>query len=245
MPHNDSKLIGIFGDRGSGKTLLLFYLIIKSNLPVFSNFHFYTDSTKKILNPRYNELHPEELLHMDANPKIIAITEAYEYFESRLGMGSFERYNSYMLFQSRKKRAHYIIDTQLDSTLDNRFTKLCDLIIVAEAEQEGFCYYCSNKKIIREFFITFKIAEKFWDLYDSWEIITTPQVERLGEQISLQNRTKLKEKLNELTIKFKEEYGELDNKKITHSLVDSFLLDKDESDVYSSFLYSWLQKPKK
>lgn len=241
--HNDSKIIATLGDRGSGKTLYLVYQALKSKLPIYSNFKFYQNDKQDILHPRYNELHVEEILHMDMNPKKILITEAYQYFENRLGMGSFQRYMSYMIFQSRKRRAHFIIDTQLDNTIDNRFMKLCDYIIIAEADYDGFNYYYTDKKSIGTFQIPFKMAEKFWNLYDSWEVIITPQVEDLGEKISLSNKPKLKEKLQILEKKFWAEYGNIDKIKITHAVVDNFILDCDENEVYGPYLYARLRKP--
>lgn len=248
--HMDSKLIGIFGDRGSGKSVLLTFFLLKSKLPFFSNYHIFNDEktelpyNERIPHPRYNELHVEELMKMPNTCGIVGITEAYEYFESRLGMGSFQRYMSYMVFQSRKKRKHFIIDTQLEDTIDHRFTRLCDYIIMAEVENWGFHYYCSNKKSIIEFGITFKMAEKFWNRYDSWEIVTTSQIEDLGKQIETTNRPKLKIKLNELEEKFWKEYKNIEQKKITHGLVENFLVDCEESDVYESYLYARLQKPR-
>lgn len=240
-----SRLILILGDRGSGKTLLLTRFVLKNIYPFYSNYKVYADDNKTKFHPLYNELHPEELLHLDMKPKKIAITEAYEYFESRLGMGSFQRYMSYIVFQSRKRGMDFIIDTQLDDTIDHRFTRLCDFIIIAEADIDGFHYYCSNKKNIEEFSISFKQAEKFWDRYDSWEVVMTPQIEELGKQIEITNKPKLKEKLNELAEKFYKRYGDdLKKNKITHSMVEYFLLDLEESDVYEPFLYAKLQSPK-
>lgn len=241
-----SKLILIFGDRGSGKTLLLTRFLLKNLFPFFSNYKVYKDDTRKEFHPLYNELYPEELLHLNVPQAKIGITEAYEYFENRLGMGSFQRYMSYIVFQSRKRGLDFIIDTQLDNTIDNRFVRLCDYIICAEAENYGFHYYCSNKKFITEFNITFKEAEKIWGKYDSWEVILTPQVEHLGKQIEVQNKEKLKSKLAQLEEKFYEEYGEdFKKNRITHAVVENFLLDNDESDVYGDFLYARLQKPKR
>lgn len=239
-----SRLILILGDRGSGKTLLLSRFLLKNKQPFYSNYKVYSDDSKTKLHSLYHELKPEELLHLDMQPKKIGITEAYEYFEARLGMGSFQRYMSYIVFQSRKRGMSFIIDTQLDNTIDNRFIKLCDYIIIAELDIDGFHYYCSNKKIIKEFIIPFRSAEKIWGKYDSWEVVMTPQIETLGKQIEVTNRKKLKEKLNELETKFYDLYGEdMKKNKITHALIEGFLLDIDESDVYESFLYARLQKP--
>jgi len=234
----------ILGDRGSGKSLLLTRFLLKSNKPFFSNYKVYEDNKKTKLHSRYNELHPEELLHLQVDSANVGITEAYEYFESRLGMGAFQRYMSYITFQTRKRKLSVYIDTQLDDTIDHRFTRLCDYIIISEATNYGFHYYCSNKKVINEFSIKFEQAEKFWDKYDSWEVIITPQLEELGKQVEVQNKPKLKQKLEELAVLFYEDYPHIEQKKITHGLVDYFLVDHEESDVYSSFLHARLQKPK-
>lgn len=245
-----SKLIMIFGDRGTGKTLLLTRFLLKNKSPFYSNYKVYEDNEKTKLHHLYNELHPEELLHLDLTPKKVAITEAYEYFESRLGMGSFQRYMSYIVFQSRKRYIDFIIDTQLDDTIDHRFVKLCDYIIVAELGEDGFHYYISDKKKVREVVLTFKDAEKLWNKYDSWEIVLTPQVEELGKQIEVQNKPKLKEKLKLLESKFNEVYKNIEKRKITHAVVENFLLECEGEeglgtnlDVYENFLYARLQKP--
>ncbi len=248
--HNNSKLVMILGDRGSGKSLLLARFLLKSSLPMYANFKVFAsakdkdkDELERELHPRYNELHPEELLHLNVDGANVGITEAYEYFESRLGMGAFQRYMSYITFQTRKRKLSVFIDTQLDDTIDHRFTRLCDYLIIAEAQSYGFKYYVSNKKFIKEFVITFEQAEKFWDLYNSWEVIVTPQMEDLGKQVEVQNKPKLKVKLAELSEKFYDKYGDLEKKKITHKLVEYFLLDCEESDVYADFLHAKLQEP--
>ena len=243
-----SVLILIVGDRGSGKTLLNARFCLKNQSPFYANYHVFSDNTKTKPHPLWHELHPEELLKLPIVAQKVSITEAYEFFESRLGMGAFQRFMSYIVFQSRKRKISFIIDTQLDDTIDHRFTRLCDYIIVAEAENYGFHYYCTNKHTISEFDITFKQAEKFWDLYDSWEVVTTPQIEDLAKQVEITNKPKLKQRLNELEKIFWETYDiDMEKKKITHALVDAFLLDLEppESDVYSSFLYARLQKPTK
>lgn len=245
ISHNNSKLILILGDRGSGKTLLLTRFLLKNKQPFYSNYKIYEKDDKKEMHHLYHELHPDELLHLDDSPKKVGITEAYEYFESRLGMGSFQRYMSYIIFQSRKRKMSFIVDTQLDDTIDRRLTRLCDYIIIAEIQDDGFHYFVTNKKWVKEFVITFKMAEKIWNKYDSWEVVMTPQVEELGKQIEVTtNRSKLKEKLEELSKIFYSEYGEdMKKNKITHALIENFLLEHDESDVYESFLYARLQKP--
>ena len=261
----ESQLIAIFGDRGSGKSLLLSWFLLKSKLPFFCNFHVFKDEKtelsydKRMPHPRYHELHPEELLEKkdidDINHinnfyrKRIGITEAYEYFECRLGMGSFQRYMSYVGFQSRKRHADLIIDTQLDDTIDNRFLRLCNYIIIAEPEEYGFHYYGTDRKVIFEFDIPTQDAEKFWNKYDSWEVVTTPQIENLRKEIEVEmNKPKLKENIKILENLFWSEYKGIEQKKITHGLIENFLLDHDDdfpnSGVYEGFLYARLQKPK-
>lgn len=245
---NESKLILILGDRGSGKTLLLTRFGLKSFLPFYANYHIYEDKEKNILHKRYRELHIEEILHMDNLPANILLTEAYEYFENRLGMGALERYMSYITFQTRKKKKNLIIDTQLDNTIDNRFMRLCNYIIFAEVETYGFHYFITDKKVISEFDIPLDSAEKIWGKYDSWEIVTTPQIEELGKQLEVQmNKPKLKDNLKKLEKIFREEYPTIEQKRITHGLIENFLLDHDEefpnSGVYEGFLYARLQKP--
>lgn len=244
-----SDLIIILGDRGTGKTLYLTRIALTSKYPFYANYKIYGDKKKTKLHSKYNELFPEEILMMDATPKRILITEAYEYFESRLGMGSFQRYMSYTVFQSRKRYIDFVIDTQLENTIDQRFLKLCDYVILSDIEDWGFHYYISDKRNIREFGITFKEAEKFWDFYDSWEISLTPQVQKLGVEIGLNNKSKVKEMLKKLEKRFWEEYPNIEEKRITHPVIESFLLDIDGEkefgtnlDCYETYLYAHIKK---
>jgi hypothetical protein len=247
--HEDSTIEIIFGDRGSGKTLWLTRAALKSHNPFFSNYKIYQDKDKEILHPRYNELHIEDILHMNNEVADLLITEGYEYFENRLGMGALERYMSYMIFQSRKKHKNLFIDTQLPNTVDNRLLGLVDYILYAEVVPYGFHYYCTDRKIINEFDIPIIDAEKIWNKYDSWEVVTTPQIEQLGRQMEVQmNKPKLKENLKKLEDIFREEYKNIDQKRITHGLIENFMLDHDDefpnAEAYESFLYARLQKPK-
>lgn len=251
LKHEDSKLIIILGDRGSGKTLLLTRFALKSHNPFYSNYKIYKNKEHTEFNyhDRYRELHIEEILHMNNEIADILITEAYEYFENRLGMGSLERYMSYMTFQTRKKHKNLFIDTQLENTIDQRFLRLCDYIIFAEIMPYGFHYYCTDKKIINEFDIPVVDAEKIWNKYDSWEVVTTPQIEELGKQMEVQmNKPKLKDNLRKLETLFWCDYPNIEQKRITHGLIENFLLEHDNdfpnAGVYEGFLYARLQKPK-
>lgn len=235
-----TRLIGIYGKVGSGKTLFATRMCLKSTVPFVANYQIFKDKEKEILDKRYNPLEVEELISLKINPAKVVIDEAYAWLECRIANSNINRYMSYILFQSRKRGLDFIITAQLEDTIDNRFTKLCDYIVMAEQIRDGFLYWISDRRHIRTFKISFKMAEFIWDRYKTEELIMPPQIENLRTQVEVLDRSKLKAKLDILEENYLSEYGS--KYKITHALVDNFLLDANESDVYSSYLYARLLK---
>jgi len=218
---------------GSGKTLLATDFALSSKTPVLANY--------KIESKNVALLDIGNLLHLPYNKCKVILDECYAYLESRMSMSKLNLYMSYILFQSRKRGIDFILTAQLASSIDNRFIQLADIIIVAQREKDGFKYYVTNNEIVKIFKITFVNAEKIWCRYDTSEVILPPQMQNLETEIQILDRKKLKIRLTELEKMFKKEYKDI---KVSHALVDNFLLDIDESDVYGSYLYARLQKPR-
>jgi hypothetical protein len=240
-------LIIISGDVGSGKTLLETEFALTSKLPVLANydigdFSINPDGTKKLIkrHPNIQLLDIGNLFHLPYPKCRVLLDEAYAYLESRVSMSKLNQYMSYILFQSRKRGIDFILTAQLTNSIDNRFNNLCDLNIVAQQIKGGFRYFVTNGVTIKILFMPYKKAEKIWNKYDTAQVIMPPQMEDLETQVQILDRKTLKKKVDELEKDFKLQYGDV---KVTHALVDGFLLDNDESDVYGSYLYARLQKP--
>ena len=225
---------------GSGKTLLETKLILSAKIPVLANYNIYEDENKQVPHKNVIPLDIGELLHLPYEKCYVVLDEAYAYLESRVSMSKLNLYMSYILFQSRKRGITFILTAQLAGSIDNRFLSLADIIIVAQQVKDGFMYVLTNNRIYRKILLTWKQAEKIWNKYDTSQVILPPQIADLETQVQILDKKKLKAKIDELETRFKEEYPDI--KKISHAIVDGFLLDCEESDVYSSYLYARLQK---
>jgi hypothetical protein len=233
---------------GSGKTLLATKMALTSKTHVLANYDIGTfktenDDTKVLVERRVNTelLDIGNLLHLPYKKCRVILDEAYAYLESRVSMSKLNQYMSYILFQSRKRGIDFILTAQLTNSIDNRFNSLCDLNIFAQQVKTGFRYFVTDGIKIKILTITYKEAENIWNCYDTSQVIMPPHMEELETQVQILDRKVLKKKVDELEKKFRSDYPE--NIKITHSIVDSFLLDNDLDDTFGSYLYARLQKP--
>jgi hypothetical protein len=161
-------LVSILGDMGSGKTLLATYFALNDKRKVYSNYEI------KIKN--YRDLKPEMLAVMN-EPSLIIIDEAYTWIESRRSGSDPNQFFSYILFQSRKREMDILLTNQLRSTIDVRFRNLTNYEIYAQHLPDiGFEYYLIKKSSFNtyrpmRFILPYKLAEKIYPKYNSWELI--------------------------------------------------------------------------
>jgi hypothetical protein len=236
------------GYMGSGKTLLSTDMCLTSKVPVIANydignFRYDVKNDRKVLverNPNTHLLDLGQLLHLPYNKCKVVLDEAYSYLESRVSMSKLNLYMSYILFQSRKRGIDFIITAQLSSSIDNRFIDLADCIIGCKQKKDGFYYYIGNGRSISVMKIPIKKAERIWEHYDTSQVIMPQNIKELETQIDIMDKKVLKKRLDELEKKFRSEYGNLP--KITYSIVDNFLLDMEEEDIFRTYLYSRLNK---
>jgi hypothetical protein len=158
-------LTTIFGDVGSGKTLLAVILAMNDDRPIYANF--------KIDSPRYRPLEPEMLATLGEEPCLVIIDEAYIWLESRLSGKDINRYMSYILFQSRKRLISFILTVQLLSTIDLRFKGLTDTYVLAQRTKLGFKYtmmYPGHRKR-KKFTLSYIAAQRYFPMYDTMQKI--------------------------------------------------------------------------
>jgi len=242
---------------GSGKTLLATKLVNDSKTPVIANydmgiFKMNDDGTKELdcdgkailleRKPNTYLLELGQLFHLPFKKCKVVLDEGTVYLENRVSMSKLNLYLSYVLFQSRKRGIDIIITAQLANTIDSRFLNLADYIIVCQQTKEGFNYFISNGNIIRKMFIPYREASKLFDSYDTGQVIMPPHMQDLETQVQILDRKELKKKIDEIEKDFRLKY-DTTKTKITHSLINSYLLDEDLSEEYASYLYARLQKP--
>jgi hypothetical protein len=154
----------IFGDVGTGKTLLAAIMAIHDSRKVLANFEIKIDRWSMLEPQMLNDIH---------EPTLVIIDEAYSWLESRMSGNAINRYLSYCLFQSRKRQVDFVLTAQLLSTLDLRFKNMADVYIVAERNRKGFVYTVvypgrRGRKVLT---MSLETASKYWDKYDTMQLI--------------------------------------------------------------------------
>jgi len=158
-------LIGIFGDFGKGKTLLLvFFLKYLEYTNKFANF--------RVNIPNIKTLSLNELLSMNYEQKsLVCIDELYLEMDSRRSMRKRNIDISHIVFQSRKRKVDIIYASQLRSSIDLRIRDLTNFNIIAlgKDSDDNFHYYILEND--SEFIIPNFIVKELYSLYNTYEII--------------------------------------------------------------------------
>lgn len=177
-------IILVCGLLGSGKTLLLTYFAsLEKKTNIYANFN--------IKVPNFKRVSPSELENIIAG--LLLIDEAYSWLESRTS-GSIE--NRYLTnrvgFNSRKRELTVVVSAQILSSIDVRFRKLAEYIIMAmgySKKYDGYVYYISDRVTTRIFVLPMKTAKKLYKIYDTLEVEsdsapTEFEPDRLNEYIN-------------------------------------------------------------
>lgn len=159
-------LTNIYGDVGTGKTLLATVLGIMDGREIYANY--------TIHHPRAHKIEPQDLVSIEDG--IVILDESYMWLEARTSAKNLNRYISYILFQSRKRKQEYILTEQLFGTVDLRFREMSDYIILADRDEKGNFVYSvyrnsNTKPEIRRFCIDKSHVEEIGVYYDTDEQI--------------------------------------------------------------------------
>lgn len=130
------SVTGLCGGLGSGKTLRLSALLFeeyKKGRKVFCNYNLEFPHT--LVNPLdlINGLFDDEL-----NDSACGFTEAYTFLDSRYSGSESNRYITYFLLQSRKRKVKFYYDAQMIGSVDVRLRGITNTI-----------YNC--KKILKDY----------------------------------------------------------------------------------------------
>lgn len=225
-------LISILGSFGSGKTLLLAILGSDSKRIVHSNF--------LIRIPNYKPLKVLDLLNLENNIDMF-IDEGYTWLESRISSSKLNRYLSYIILQSRKRTLDIYITAQLFSTVDLRFRDNSDIVVKCIKKSDGFKYSFFNirNRTIKSWILPFTEAEKYYELYDTFEIIEPHDKKALEFKLLMDNPLALDTKIREIC---RDIYPILqDIGKITHDSVKYALISSKYNVSYEKYVHMYMK----
>lgn len=178
-------IIGIIGERGSGKTLIMAKDLKEENSKgkiIYSNFHI---NSKAVKYPKNLNLIDEKFLKEYSNFKLynccVYLDEIYIYIDSRVsGSSKRNRIFSYFINQTRKRNVSLIYSAQLLNSVDLRLRRQTEIFILPK------CIVLDGEKVIVAdivkpvgFSDQIKkigemrfLAKDYYDVYDTDEIIS-------------------------------------------------------------------------
>ncbi len=211
-------LATLIGNRGSGKTTFLSYLSTKTKRKILSNFIL------KVKN--YEKLNVDVLLNLELLHNVdVYLDEGYTWLESRISSSALNRYISYIVFQSRKRDIDIYTTAQMFSSVDLRFREQSDIIIYCQPRRnlnsDNFRYHVINvaTRKVRKFTFTYKKASKYFDNFDTYQIIEPNQKGKLEFKILQQNPKRLVIKVKEILKQLKPKLNEYTYPAIKSALV--------------------------
>lgn len=171
-------LIGIFGNIGSGKTLLLtIFALLSNKSQILANYN--------VKSVKYRSLELIDLIELPDNTDVL-IDEAYTWLESRASLSRINLYISYMIFQSRKRSIDFFITAQLESTIDIRFRQLCHVHFlcynITDTDNNTIAFYYEvyyNQKSLGTFYLYEQDVREFYSCYDTNEVIEPRNIRKL------------------------------------------------------------------
>lgn len=173
-------LIGIEGELGGGKTLLM----VKYLLDEHRINHREVHTNLKLNNIPYKEIDILELLenNTELNNVVLGIDELTVFVDCRTSMSKGNRFFSYLILQSRKRNVDVYFTTQNLSMIDKRVIDHTPLIVLCEKIYDSenklvsdYRYYTIfDLRNIRKPFINRYLMDitKFYKEYDTDQIIT-------------------------------------------------------------------------
>lgn len=186
-------ITGIFGDLGSGKSLLASILGIynhKIGKNVYANYKL-----------EYSEkINPIDLLNFELENCALILDEANTILDSRLNSNA-NRLLGYFVLQSRKRNVNIFYTAQIAGSVDLRLRLVTSRPIHAERLEGGFKYKIYKSIELESYvtiFLSLKKALPFFKLYDTNEIIYPIDI-YAGENIDI--------------VEIKNIFGEAPNKK--------------------------------
>jgi ABC-type dipeptide/oligopeptide/nickel transport system ATPase component len=191
---------GIYGNAGSGKTVLAVHLLShEPNIKIYGN-------VVSIKLPNYEMLDSIDLFDLERTEIEVTVLwdEGYTEMENRRSMRIDNIVNSYLLMQRRKRNFRFIGISPLN-ILDVRWRSMEHFAIYAYdrpiknedgSDYKGdFHYFITDGRHKQRFTLPYNIAKECFKYFDTKEIISPKDLEKIRENIEISQD---KEKLNEL-----------------------------------------------
>ena len=241
IPINYNKYIEPFVGGGA----LFFYLLPPNATLIDNNLKNlkieYRDKFTKLELKNYIPLEINDLIKMKFDKGNIFIDEAYTWLESRTSSSTLNRYLSYIIFQSRKRTIDIYTTSQMFSSVDIRFREQSNIIIKCKRIKKGFHYwiYQVGKHNIKTFILPYENAKKYFDIYDTYEIIEPNQKQELEFKLIEKNPKHLFERVKKISEIIRDK---VDNLKITHDSIKAYLLMNGFNTSYEKYVYLYLKE---
>lgn len=230
-----SILTSILGNNGSGKTFLLSYLSTFFKKNIYSNFKLEVDN--------YIPLEINDLIEMDTFTEgNIFLDEAYTWIESRTSGNVMNLLSSYLIFQKRKRQLDIFLTAQLFSSVDKRARELSNIIITCfprynDTDDFNYNYFDLDINVNFDFIIPYNIAEKYFYIFDTNQIIKLPNKAKLEYDLLKYDQFKLLERSMEIAYIINPELT-----KLTHDKIKYLLLQNNFDNRFEKTIYIYLQE---
>lgn len=162
-----------------GKTLLqtiFSYYANLEGLKIYSNFKLNLENAKLI--------NPNDLLEFELTNCLLNLDEVTTICDSRVNSKG-GRLLSYFVMQSGKRDVHIIWTAQLMDMVDGRLTDVTNLFIKSVKTKMGFklIFIQPNTLRSKKVRLPFDIAEKFYSMYDTRQVIYPMDIKPTGDSI--------------------------------------------------------------
>ena len=190
--------------------------------------------------PNYKQLTLFVLGDIPNNVNVF-IDEGYTWLESRISGSKLNKLISYLLFQSGKRGLDIYITAQLFSTVDLRFREQSSLIIYCKKVKDNFYYTIHNRETgtYKQFIMTKEIAEQYFPLYDTYEIIESANIKELKLEYIKDDPIALLLYVKKVADSIR---NELDS--ITHDSVEFALITNGYPKSLKKYVYLYLKSKK-
>lgn len=244
-------LTGVYGSGGSGKTLIVMYMLYQwhKELQKYGNFN--------CLLPNWEKKSTLELFELPETEEKTAVVydEAYTEMDNRLSMTEENRINSYLLFQARKNNMSMISISQLN-VLDIRWRGLEKFAIYCKDRaiydrkgedcKDDFKYVFTNGNSFSSFTLKYRIAKKIFPLYRTKDKIFPKDFDDIKMRLKAKNPKERNQIVDEIvkTIEEKCTIPE-DKREITHDFIKNAMMDCEMQLTFEPFVYIRLRNRKK
>ena len=237
----------ILGDYGSGKTIRLVLEGVSSDRDVYGNFTLDIDN--------YTRITPMDLKHINSNALVI-LDEMQTWLESRVSMSFLNRFITNIIDQADKKDIDYFGTAHLLSSIDVRFRDNVHRIIICERigkedpertrtnDHRDFRFKTMNTFTgkVKKKRLRYKKSVKYFELYDTHEIIEYPNQNDLELDLALKQDP---ERAYGILFDIARDIKDKDGSDITHASIELTLLQNGYSAKHGRLVYSCLKKLEK